>query len=157
MIKLRKFYWLLTLALVPIGACDDTEDDETMIETSGTGEESDEDLENMAWSDVPPDQRGAWMQLKVVPEMKTLFQGYDSTKFANFGCQTCHGANGGEIGFKMPATKALPQNDPGSPNPDFAGFMSSEVTPRMVQILGAQPYDSATGQGFGCFGCHQTQ
>ena len=33
-------------------------------------------------------------------------------------------------------------------------FMYDEVTPKMVELLGAELYDQTTGEGFGCGGCH---
>jgi hypothetical protein len=33
-------------------------------------------------------------------------------------------------------------------------FMAERVEPAMAGLLGLQPYDPATQQGFGCFNCH---
>jgi hypothetical protein len=39
-------------------------------------------------------------------------------------------------------------------SPEVAGFMATKVVPAMAAVLGVEPYDVATGKGFGCNGCH---
>ena len=34
-------------------------------------------------------------------------------------------------------------------------FMSQKVSPQMAEIFGKKPFDPATGEGFGCNGCHK--
>lgn len=36
-------------------------------------------------------------------------------------------------------------------------FMLNVVVPKMAALLAQKPYDPATGQGFGCFGCHPAE
>ena len=44
------------------------------------------------WSDsMPKGQKVAFMKKNIVPTRGPLFQAYDSTRYANFGCSTCHG------------------------------------------------------------------
>jgi hypothetical protein len=41
--------------------------------------------------------------------------------------------------------------------PEVAKFMAEQVVPQMAKLLGEQPYNPETHQGFGCFDCHQKQ
>ena len=60
-----------------------------------------------------------------------------------------------------PALPKLP------PNGDFAAlmekkpkvmeFMMQKVVPEMAGTIGMQPFDPKTGEGFGCYGCHQSE
>ena len=117
---------------------------------------------NIPWEQKNHDQRLEWMGLEVFPKMKEAFQGYDEVEFKDFKCQTCHGDNMKEVNFKMP--NELP---PLSKENTFAkaqeydaeatAFMAETVVPTMAKLLGKEPYDQSTGEGFGCFGCHPTE
>ena len=39
-------------------------------------------------------------------------------------------------------------------HPKVFDFMAKQVEPTMASLLGEQPFDSETQEGFGCFGCH---
>lgn len=113
-----------------------------------------------AWKDKNHEQRVAYMKDSVVPKMKASFQAFDAEHFAKFGCTTCHGENGKDTGFKMP-NPSLPKLDPKDgfaaelkAHPNGTKFMMEKVVPEMAELLGMQPYDPATQQGFGCFACH---
>jgi hypothetical protein len=109
-----------------------------------------------AWGAMAADEKGAFMASDVLPKMGELFK----PENPGFGCASCHGANMQEVGFKMPNTLAPldPENMPfGAADEKIAkaaAWMKSDVTPRMAGLLGEPPYDPATKQGFGCFGCH---
>ncbi len=36
----------------------------------------------------------------------------------------------------------------------IAQVMASEVIPAMAALLGQEPFNAETGEGFGCGGCH---
>jgi len=114
----------------------------------------------VTWKDMSHEQRLAHMKTKVAPQMKASFQAFDATHFANFGCATCHGPGAKEGKFEMP-NPALPKLDAKDgfkaelkKHPKETQFMMEKVAPEMAALLGMQPYDPATKEGFGCFGCH---
>lgn len=112
----------------------------------------------VAWSSMTPEQKGEFMRERVMPEMRTMFQAHDARRFESFTCATCHGANAREVNFHMPNGIAPldPTQIPGmfaSQDPMHV-FMTQRVWPRMTEMLGAQPYNPETHQGFGCLGCH---
>ena len=112
----------------------------------------------VAWADMTPQQKGEFMQQRVMPEMRTMFQTFDAHRFEHFTCATCHGANAREVNFHMPNGIAPldPTQIPGmfaSQDPMHV-FMTQRVWPRMTELLGAQRYNPETHQGFGCLGCH---
>lgn len=114
------------------------------------------------WKDLSFDERKKFMATEVMPAMSKTFAEFDAKEFAKFECVTCHGdaGKGDKATFKMPNPK-LPKLDPKDNFKKHAkkqkelDFMMQKVTPQMMQLLGAQPFDPASGQGFGCGGCHQ--
>jgi hypothetical protein len=118
-------------------------------DASGAGE---------VWSDSMSDkEKGIFMKKKVVPPMSKTFQEFDGAKFADFGCKTCHGPS-----FKPHPVDFLPELHmkdgkfvEAEKEPKMAEFMMQKVSPQMAEIFGKKPYDPATGEGFGCGGCHK--
>ena len=58
-----------------------------------------------------------------------------------------------------PALEKLPSTEAdfaklAAKRPKVMEFMAQTVTPKMADLLGKPHYDHATGQGFGCGGCH---
>lgn len=107
------------------------------------------------------DQRLEFMKSTVLPKMKTEFAEYDSKRFGNINCGTCHGAGMKDGSFKMPNPKlpTVPNDMPGfealgKAHPDAMKFMATKVVPDMAKMLGQDPYDPKTGKGFGCHECH---
>jgi hypothetical protein len=110
-----------------------------------------------AWAELDHDERMEHMAVVVMPRMRSVFQGHDSERFAEFTCATCHGggANSGE--FHMP-NPDLPQLDAANlykqhrkESPDMVKLMWKEVEPAMGEAL-------ALTYGFGgeieCGSCH---
>jgi hypothetical protein len=112
-----------------------------------------------AWKDMTEDQKKEVMKTIVYPTMKTEFQEFDSKRFAEMTCMTCHGPGAKEGKFKMPNPK-LPKLDPKDgfakhkKKADILKFMMEKVAPDMAKLLEVEPYDPKTQQGFGCFNCH---
>ncbi|MBL9021500.1 MAG: hypothetical protein JNL21_04845 [Myxococcales bacterium] len=116
-----------------------------------------------AWKDMTADEKKKFMATDVMPAMAKTFGEFDAKEFGKFECVTCHGdaGKGDKATFKMPNPK-LPKLDPKDGFKKHAAkhqkdldFMMQKVTPQMAQLIGAQPFDPATGQGFGCAGCHE--
>ncbi len=104
------------------------------------------------------------MRDQVMPEMTTMFQNFDAEEFESVTCVTCHGENFQEVNFSM-SNGLHPLNPAEIPNlassddenvVRWVQFMFGEVTPGMVRILGVEPYNPETHQGFGCLSCHET-
>lgn len=135
-----------------------TEELDVAATTSGA-----EEVE-LAWADMNREQRAGYMADVVMPRMAPIFQAYDAEAYADFSCATCHGDDAQDVGFRMPngLHPLNPEHIPSffeSTDPDVqrvAQFMAGEVTPAMTELLGAQPYDPETHQGFSCMSCHAT-
>jgi hypothetical protein len=108
------------------------------------------------WSrDMPKEHQVAFMKTRVVPAMRPVFFGADASRYADFGCATCHGPE-----FKVPSDH-LPrltlkdgQITAFADKPAVAKFMAESVVSKMASAMGMAPYDPKTGKGFGCAGCH---
>jgi len=109
-----------------------------------------------AWSDdMSKQDKAAFMKVKVAPRLGAAFRAADPNRYATFGCGTCHGPK-----FQLPRDflpKLTLKN--GSitafaEKPQVAQFMAHKVAPEMAAALGKPPFDPATGNGFGCTGCH---
>ena len=110
------------------------------------------------------DERVDLMKHVVLPAMKTEFTAWEGEEFAAMNCATCHGAGAKDKTFEMPNPKLpkLPADAEGwkkleAEEADAVKFMRETVVPKMAAMLGEQPYDPATGKGFGCFECHTTK
>lgn len=140
-----------------------TDDTDVVVEdpTDDPTEDPTEDPTTVAWEDMDDAARRAYMGEVVMPAMKASFQAFDADRFADFSCATCHGEDGGSIGFEMP-NGLFPLSYGGFPysasdDADTAAwgvFMETDVLPEMAELLGLPEYDRETGEGFGCFGCH---
>jgi hypothetical protein len=114
------------------------------------------------WEAMSRDEKRAWMFSEVEPRMDALFTGHDEARYADFGCESCHGPEPEARAFAMPSP-ALPALYPtGTPEqrqmvreyPRMVRFMFNEVLPTAQTLLGAPDYDEATGEGFSCYACH---
>lgn len=130
---------------------------ETAEPTAATGGET---AAQVAWADMTQEQKGQFMHDVVMPEMRAMFQEHDPEEFADFSCATCHGENAREVGFEMP--NGIAPLDPAhipaafTSSEPIAVLMTQRVWPRMTELLGQQPYDPDTHQGFSCLSCHAT-
>lgn len=114
------------------------------------------------WAKWSHDQKLAYMKSTVMPKMKDLFVSFSADHYADMNCKTCHGAGAADGSFKMPNADLpkLPKTPAefkalatGKKAKVFA-FMKDQVEPQMAQLLGEQPFDMKTKQGFGCMNCH---
>lgn len=120
----------------------------------------------LAWKDLPKEQRGKYMATVVVPRMRQVFQAFDPKEFAEFGCKTCHGKSARDRGFAMPSPElpVLPSSHEEfgeimKAKPEWVKFMAEKVTPEMATLLGLKPFDPKTQQpgNFSCANCHTTK
>jgi hypothetical protein len=114
-----------------------------------------------AWKDMNHDQRKDYMKKVVFPKMKEEFIGYDAKRYSEMNCVTCHGDGAKDGSFKMPNPKLpkLPAEEAGfkklgEQKPEAVKFMGGKVVPDMAKMLGEEPFNMQTKQGFGCFECH---
>jgi hypothetical protein len=113
------------------------------------------------WARLTAQEKGAYMHDTVLPAMTALLQAYDPAHFTEVTCATCHGANARAVHFHMPNGIApLPAFGTPAAQERMARqhrtyeFMGTRMLPAMAQLLGQQPYNPQTHQGFGCFNCH---
>ena len=112
------------------------------------------------WADKTFKQRQEYMGTVFLKEMKTSFKAHDEASFSGFKCQTCHGDYMKELNFAMPSDSLLPLDgsDPVGKAMEFdeaiTKFMVEQVTPQSAKLLDMEPFNPATGEGFGCFACH---
>lgn len=112
--------------------------------------------EGIAWTEKTPKQKAAYMKMTVMPAMEETFQEFDAEAFAEFKCSTCHGKDAKERHFEMPSP-SLPKLDFAkmqAEHPQSMEFMKNKVVPQMAALLGQEPYNPETKEGFGCAGCH---
>lgn len=109
-----------------------------------------------AWSaDMPKEQKKAFMKANVLPNMKPVFQSANPTRYADFGCTTCHGPEYKDPHEYLPRlTMKDGKITAFAEKPEIAKFMAEHVVPTMASAMGMPRFDPKTGQGFGCHGCH---
>jgi hypothetical protein len=112
------------------------------------------------WDTWSKDQKLEYMKMAVMPKLGGMFHDFDAKRYAEPKCAMCHGAGVKDGSFKMP--------NPGLPKLDItpAGFAALKAKkPKVLDfmmtvehttadLLGEQPFDPKTMQGFGCLNCH---
>lgn len=113
-----------------------------------------------ALPDVPFDklsheQKAELMQDKVVPALEPVFKQHDAKRFAEFGCETCHGKGAEQRHFRMPNPE-LPQlsRDMSKFKKEDIEWMATQVKPAMAKVLQLKEWTPEDQTGFGCSGCH---
>ncbi|HKY36429.1 MAG TPA: hypothetical protein VJN18_10845 [Polyangiaceae bacterium] len=155
----HSLHFLSLACLVTLVACGGSQPAASTPSEPGAAPTGDAPAEGSAdvWSDSMSDkQKAEFMKQKVVPAMSKTFQEFDAKKYAEFGCKNCHGPQ-----FKPHPVDFLPELTmkdgkltAADTKPDMVKFMSEKVSPQMAEIFGKKPFDPATGEGFGCKGCH---
>lgn len=123
--------------------------------------EADDGKDHVPWAKQRRDQRLDWMGVEVFPKMRLMFREHDAD-YADFSCQSCHGANMEMVNYAMPnpslysLPKADPVKDASEYNAEVATFMAEKVVPAMADMLDMPVSIAEPERGFGCFGCHPT-
>lgn len=127
------------------------------VESEPTDEGSDNEAsDEVKWLEMNDDQKMEFMGLVVMPEMKKVFQAADPQGYAEFKCQTCHGEDAKDKGFKMPnglfaLEKPNPMPAAQEYDAEVTAFMADVVVPKMAALMSMGPNE------FGCFNCHETE
>lgn len=95
----------------------------------------------------------------VTPQMGEIFKAWKPDKYAKFGCDTCHVNH---VHHPKDGLPKLVLSGGGyeklvAEQPEMMKFMGEQVAPAMAKAMGEPPFDPATGQGFGCGGCHSVE
>ncbi len=144
----------------PAAGPDDVPLEQTAPEEVGETASPTADIE---WAAMNEAQRKQYMKDVVHPKMRSLFQAAAPDEYAEFTCATCHGSSAERGSFEMPSPDLPPLNAKDGfqqlqqEQPEIFEFMAKQVVPEMAALLGVQPYDPATQQGFGCFHCHTAE
>ncbi|WP_437797048.1 hypothetical protein [Sorangium sp. So ce693] len=121
-----------------------------------------DEAEPVAWKDMSFEQRYAFMEDVVLPQMTETFVAFDA-KFEGMNCATCHGGGAADGSYAMPSPQlpALPASEEAfaerTKDPEYARWgtwMFETVLPQMADQLQVATYDPATGTGFSCNSCH---
>ena len=117
--------------------------------------------DSINWDKMEFDAKKGYMKQFVMPQMKVLFRNFDSVKYGNINCKTCHGDGVAAGTYKMPNPRLpkLPNSKEGwdkikEKHADIMKFMVSQVKPNMANLLGLKPFSKDNPKGFGCGNCH---
>ena len=149
---------VLVAVVVMTAACGSKSPSTTTTPTGGEGNAV-VTLPDAPFESLDHEQREEFMKQKVVPQMKPLFQKHDAEDFAEFGCETCHGAQAKDDHFDMPNPQ-LPKlnlSDLGNFKKSDVEWMQKEIAPTMSKILNLPMASTENPKGFGCPSCHPVQ
>lgn len=113
-----------------------------------------------SWDEMSHGERLDVMKKVVAPKLGADFKEFDSKRYENFSCVTCHGERikNGDAKMPNPDLPHLSYTDGFKKHmtekPAVTKFMQEKVVPDMAAAVGEKPYDPQTKQGFGCGECH---
>jgi hypothetical protein len=138
-----------------VAACNGGQDGMDAVESEPT-----------AFEDMKHEQRHAFMNDVVLPQMTETFVAFDA-KFEGMSCATCHGSGAADGTFAMPSRDLprLPASEEAfgeyMKDPEHARwsqFMIEQVWPQMASLLQVAKFDPATSpDGFSCHNCHMLE
>jgi len=104
---------------------------------------------------MSPPEKMNHMKKVVTPQMAKVFQEADAEAYGEFGCTTCHGPGAKKGNFTMPNDSLAPLDKAEmDAHPEVTKFMMERVVPEMAKLMGEEPYNPETHEGFGCYACH---
>jgi hypothetical protein len=151
----------MVMKRISIAAC-------LFVAACGDGQEGMPDVESdpTAYEDMDFEQRHAFMNEVVLPQMTEIFVAFDP-KLEGMSCATCHGdgATDGSYAMPSPQLPVLPSTEEAFgeyvKDPEHARwsqFMLDEVWPKMATLLQVAPFDPETNpNGFSCHNCHKVE
>jgi hypothetical protein len=149
---------LVLISLLFAAACGSKSPSSTTTPTGGggSGEVAAKPLPDVPFDSLDHDQRIQFMKEKVVPTMEPLFKNHDATKYADFGCKTCHGEGAKEGKFDMPNEKLPKLFGPHMDQfkKEDVEWMGKDIKPTMAQLLKQPEMTKENPKGFGCLECH---
>lgn len=129
------------------------ESTETPAQTAQTAEAS--TGETKEFDDMSAPEKMNHMKTVVMPHMAKVFQEASAEEYADFSCTTCHGPGAKNGEFEMPSgTLPALNKEEMDEHPEVTKFMAERVVPEMAKLLGEEPYNPETQEGFGCYDCH---
>lgn len=145
-----------TFALLVFAACEKSPEPTTTPDPTAQTQPTQTPATPTRFADMNAEQRLSHMQTTIDPQLGTVFKGYDATRYATFGCATCHVNKAHHPRDGLPK---LTLSGDGyakllAAQPDVMKFMQEKVVPAMAAAMGEEPFDPATGKGYGCAGCH---
>ena len=116
-----------------------------------------------SWAELDREARLTFMTEEVEPTMRDIFVAFDATRFAAFGCPSCHGPEPEANDYAMPAflgplplegtLEAAEMRDP-----EMTAFMLDDVFPTMAALLDEEKFaEGDAPDGFRCVLCHLVQ
>lgn len=111
------------------------------------------------FAEMNQEQRLEHMQSVIDPKLAAVFKANDATRYATFGCATCHVNQAHHPRDGLPKLKLSGDGFAKltAEHPEDMKFMAEQVVPAMAEAMGEEPFDPATGKGYGCAGCHAVE
>lgn len=147
-----------------VAACGGSATPAASAEPGTAGEETTEGVgdapetaegETKKFDEMSAPEKMKHMKTVVAPHMAKVFQEASAEEYSDFNCTTCHGPGAKNGEFEMPSA-SLPALDKEEmdEHPEITKFMAERVVPEMAKLLGEEPYNPETQEGFGCYDCH---
>lgn len=116
-------------------------------------------LPDVPFDSLDHEQRIQFMKEKVMPTMAPLFKAHNAERYAEFGCETCHGAGVKEGKFDMPNDKLPKLFGPSMSTykKEDLEWMGKEIKPTMAKLLQQPEYTEQNPKGLGCLECHTAE
>ncbi|MFT4563299.1 MAG: hypothetical protein ACI9BW_003053 [Gammaproteobacteria bacterium] len=117
------------------------------------------------WRYLSFEQRHEQMTFLIHPAITERFQAFYKTPSPELRCTTCHGENPEDAAYNLANSTLVTLGParvqslcrPGAALTPEQTFKRDVVTPTMARLMRVPPYDSSSGLGFSCFGCHRQE
>ena len=95
------------------------------------------------WGFLSFEERHSEMTFLIHPTLMECYQAFYQTDAPMLRCTTCHSEDAERKLYFPDAVLSEEQR-----------FKRDVITPLMARLMGVPAYDTVTGVGFSCFGCH---